>query len=172
MPDANTDIGSALVQTAKAHLIEESLPRIRKCLHALTEDQIWHRPNENVVSVGNLILHLCGNVRQHIISGLGGAADNRKRDEEFTTKGPMPAEELLKRIEDTLAEAALALDNLDTATLLRPRVIQGNETTALQTITHVVEHFSYHVGQITYFVKTTENIDTGYYPDQDLNITG
>ena len=52
-------------------LFEESVPRLKKCLDELTEEEVWKRPNEYSNSMGNLVLHLCGNVRQWIVSGVG-----------------------------------------------------------------------------------------------------
>lgn len=152
-------------------LTGKSRPRIRKCLHELSEEEIWQRPNESLASVGNLILHLCGNVRQWIISGIGGAEDKRERWKEFDEKGPIPRDELLRRLESTLNEAAEVIRNADVRTLIQPRTIQGEETTGVIAIYHVCEHFSYHTGQISLHTKLLKNIDLGYYKDRNLNVT-
>lgn len=163
-------VGQALIAES-AHLLHDVfLPRIVKCLSHLTEDEIWRRPNEETVSIGNLILHLCGNVRQWIISGLGTATDTRKRSEEFSEQGPIPTADLTERLKRTLEEARAVLDTLDPATLLETRTVQGYETTGVIILTHVVEHFSYHTGEITYAVKSRKAIDLGYYKDQDLDV--
>ncbi|MBI4565232.1 MAG: DUF1572 family protein [Planctomycetes bacterium] len=163
------NLGKALIRACRDKLVEEFLPRLKKCLSRLTDGEIWFRSNENTASVGNLILHLCGNVRQHIVSGLGGAPDVRERSKEFSERGPIPAEELLRRINRTVSEAVAVMDRLDPDHLLDARRIQGFETNALSTLIHVTEHFSYHLGQITYAVKTRKNIDLGYYAGVDLN---
>jgi uncharacterized damage-inducible protein DinB len=163
--------GRALIEETKRRLLKDSQPRVHKCLAALTEEEIWHRPNEETVSIGNLVLHLCGNVRQNIVSGLGGAPDHRKRALEFSEAGPIPAAELLRRLDETLAEAGAALDRIDPASLLDVRRVQGFEESGLSILVHVVEHFSYHVGQMTYFVKSRKAIDMGYYAGYDLNVT-
>jgi len=123
------------------------------------------------VSVGNLVLHLLGNVRQQILSGLCGAPDRRRRQEEFDEKGPIPAGELLRRLDALMTEVDQALDRLDPATLLTVRKVQGYEESGLSILVHVIEHFSYHVGQMTYFVKSRKAIDMGYYAGIDLNVT-
>jgi len=161
--------GRALIAETKRRLFKDSMPRIRKCLAHLTPEEIWRRPNAEVVSVGNLILHLCGNVRQNIVSGLGGAPDDRVRDREFAEAGPIPAAELLARLDETMADVDRALDRLDPESLLAVRRVQGFEEDAVSILVHVIEHFSYHVGQITYYVKTTKAVDLGYYAGVDLN---
>ena len=167
--DPRKEIGQALVKECRRRLFDESLPRIKKCLARLSEEEIWYRPNENTVSVGNLVLHLCGNLRQWIISGLGGFEDSRDRPLEFSEVGPISTEELFERLEGTMKEAGIVLDGLETETLLEDRRVQGFDETGLSILIHVVEHFSYHTGQITYHVKSRKNIDLGYYAGMELN---
>jgi uncharacterized damage-inducible protein DinB len=165
------DLFDALVRESKRRLFDESLPRIRKCMAELSDDDLWFRPNDESNSVGNLILHLCGNVGQYVLSGLGGARDVRKRSEEFAARGPIPRTELLARLDRTMTEAARALDRLDPATILEKRVVQGFEYDGVGILIHVVEHFSYHTGQIAFFVKARKGIDLGFYRGVDLNRT-
>ena len=162
-------VGEALIQESKRHLLEESWPRIEKCVAALNENELWHRENANTNSVGNLLLHLSGNVRQWIVSGLGTAPDERVRSLEFEERGHGGAAELLTRLQSTLSEAGAVLDRLDPNQLLETRTIQGFETTGVSVLVHVVEHFSYHVGQITHMVKATKDIDMKYYDGQKLD---
>ncbi len=169
---AGREYGRALLEECRRRLLGESLPRLRKCLGLLSPEEIWRRPNGNTPGVGNLVLHLCGNVRQWIVSGLGGAEDARDRPGEFSARGPLPTEELLGRLERTLAEADRTLRGLDPGTLLRKRTVQGFEETGLSILVHVVEHFSYHVGQVTRVVKSTRDVDVGYYAGLDLDRTG
>ncbi len=161
--------GRALIAETRRRLFKDSMPRIRKCLAQLDEAEIWHRPNAEVVAVGNLVLHLCGNVRQNIVCGLGGAPDDRVRDREFAETGPLPAAELLARLDRVMADVDGALDRLDPASLLEVRRVQGFEESALSILVHVIEHFSYHVGQMTYYVKSKKAVDMGYYAGVDLN---
>ena len=157
---------------SKRRLLEESLPRIRACLAELTDNEIWFRPNEQSNSMGNLVLHLCGNVGQYILSGLGEAPDRRERPKEFSERGPVPRADLLARLERTMEEAGRVIDRLDAANLLRKRVVQGFDYDGLGILIHVVEHFSYHTGQIAYFVKARKGIDLGFYRGVNLNRTG
>lgn len=166
------EFGRALIAEAKQCIVEDSLPRIQKCLGHLSEEDVWLRPNDETTSIGNLILHLCGNVRQWVIAGLGDAQDHRDRASEFADRGPIAKADLLARLENTLQEVSDTLDQLDPASLLEPRRVQGNEVTGITILVHVTEHFSYHTGEITWFVKTHKNVDTGYYAGEDLDITG
>ncbi len=165
----NTSIAGALVETCRFHLIEKSLPRLKKVVPLLTLEELWRRPNDASNSVGNLLLHLNGNVRQWIVSGLGGAPDTRERAREFSEREEIPGDELLERLERTLLEAETVMKDLDSRELLSTRRIQGSDETGVSALVHVVEHFSYHVGQITYFVKSVKGRDTGFYAGQDLN---
>lgn len=151
--------------------LEEGEARIMKCLGLLTAEQVWHRPNERVASVGNLVLHLCGNVDQWINSALGGAPDCRRRELEFTT-AMVPVAELRARLETTLSKARSTIAAMSESDLTRTWSVQGFQETGTGIILHVVEHFSYHVGQITLHTKLMQAEDTGYYAGQDLNSTG
>lgn len=165
-------LGEALLAETRYRFTEEFLPRIHQCLGELSDDEIWRRPNESVVSVGNLVIHLAGNVRQWIISGLGGAPDHRVRDSEFAVAGPMPRDQLLGLLDDTVAEAMAVVERTDPVALLEPRRVQGREESGVSILVHVTEHFSYHTGQISLHVKLRKNIDLGYYAGRNLNATG
>ncbi|MCH9647713.1 MAG: DUF1572 domain-containing protein [Deltaproteobacteria bacterium] len=169
--DYGIQLGNALIEEARRRLFVDSQPRIHKCLSLLTEEQIWHRPNRETVSVGNLVLHLCGNVRQQIVSTLGGAADNRIRSVEFSETGPIPTEQLLQEIDKALDEVRETLDRLDPESLLQMHPVQSYNESGVSILVHVIEHFSYHVGQITWVVKSTQAVDVGYYAGADLDVT-
>ncbi len=160
-----------LVAETRRRLFEENVPRIKQCLGELSEAEIWFRPNENSNSVGNLVLHLCGNVRQWILAGLGGRADTRRRQQEFDERGPIATAELLQRLDDTMTEVAQVLDELTAEKILQVVEVQGFKETGLSILVHVVEHFSYHTGQMTYFVKWRKNMDMGYYDGVELEVT-
>lgn len=162
-------IHKELVRCSITHL-REGVERIGKCLEQLSPEQIWHDHNTNLVSVGNLILHLQGNVSQYIIHGLGGREYHRNRDSEFTTKLNLTGEDLLSGICDTIDRVCAVLAELSEEQLARTYTIQGFEMTGVAALVHVVEHFSYHVGQITFAVKLLRDIDMGYYAGKDLNI--
>lgn len=151
------------VSEIKRRLFEESQVRIERCLNELSEADIWWRPNENSNSVGNLVLHLCGNARQWILAGLGGASDQRRRQAEFDERGPISRAELIQKLHDVMREIDEVLDRLKTEDLERSIVVQSFDETGLSVLIHVVEHFSYHVGQMAYIVKARLDKQTNFY---------
>lgn len=152
-------------------LIEEGLSRIIVCLDILSEDEIWHKQNGNTNSVGNLVLHLCGNVKQYIQAGIDLQKDTRVRDEEFMLSSRVSKNVLKTNIENTVKGANLVVQNLTKDTFLEKRKVQGFDENVTSIIIHVIEHFSYHVGQITFYTKYVKNTDTAYYGGLDLNVT-
>ena len=154
MPDTNDHtIAEAFIAQASEFLLGDYLPKIERCLDELNDEQIWWRANEESNSIGNLILHLCGNVRQWIVCGLGSAPDNRNRDSEFEQRDVIAREELVSLLRSTLSDAQTTLQSLDPSTLLESRKIQGNDIDILEAIFHVTEHFSMHTGQIILLTK-------------------
>lgn len=158
-----TDIARAFIAQSRTLLMTDNLPRIERCLERLSDEEIWWRANEESNSIGNLLLHLSGNVRQWIVSGLGGDADGRVRQQEFDERRVLPRAELLGRLKATLAEADAVLASIEPAALLESRQIQGNEVTMLEAIYHVVEHFSMHTGQIILLAKALKAEDLRFY---------
>jgi uncharacterized damage-inducible protein DinB len=143
--------------------LEQLHSRICDCLGKLAPDEIWARGHENENAIGNLVLHLNGNVRQWILSGIGGAADTRVRDTEFSARGGMETEELLGRLNKTVVEAVAVLARVTAARLAERVTIQKYHVTVLEAIFHVVEHFSHHTGQILFATKMLTGEDLGYY---------
>jgi uncharacterized damage-inducible protein DinB len=170
-PAFKETIHNEIIKEVKRRLLEESVPRLKKCLGELSEAEIWYRPNEQTVSMGNLVIHLCGNVRQWLLTGLGKEPDHRKRDEEFSEKGPIPTDTLIADLEAVMGKVETLLDNLAPEVMIEKHRVQGYDESGIGILLHVVEHFSYHVGQVTYFVKSTKNMDMKYYDGQDLNKT-
>ena len=158
-----SDIGQAFIARSQHHLAEDFLPKIERCVGLLTEEQIWWRANEQSNSIGNLLLHLSGNVRQWIVCGLGDANDKRDRDSEFARRGEIPRAELLARLKGTVDEAVAVLERLDADGLLDKHRIQGFEVSALEAVLHVVEHFSMHTGQIILLTKVLTGRDMRFY---------
>lgn len=151
--------GGMFLASSRRLLAKEHLPHIVKCLQQLSEKEIWWRPNTASNSAGNLVLHLSGNVRQWIITNLGGYAGARDRDSEFAERGPIPRRVLAARLKKTVREACDVLGRLPEAFLSRKYVIQGLHVTGLEAIAHVVEHFAYHTGQIIFITKLKRGKD-------------
>jgi uncharacterized damage-inducible protein DinB len=147
------ELGRSLIADAR-HRIVSGLPaQIRASLEALDEAEIWHRPNEKSNSVGNLVLHLCGSTRHFLGRGVGGSDFQRDRPAEFAEKGPIPKAELLKRLDETVAESERVLDNLDPSRLMETSDRAGQPTTLAQLLLRVAHHWSLHTGQIVFDVK-------------------
>ncbi|MGB3589009.1 MAG: DinB family protein [Tunicatimonas sp.] len=164
-------ITQALLNEVRRRIIEESVPRVKKCLYLLNEDQLWYRPNEQTTSVGNLVLHLMGNLRQWVLSGIDGQPDHRQRSQEFTETGPVPTKKLVRDLDNLMIEVDQVLTQIAPEVLTEKRNVQGFEESVLAILIHVTEHFSYHTGQITYYTKSTLNVDTQYYTGMDLDQT-
>ena len=150
--------------------MEENNVRIEKCLAMLNEEEVWKKPNPSSNSVGNLVLHLSGNIRQWITSSLGNIEDVRDRDLEFSTTEGFSKEELLSKILETVEEANNTLKNLKKDDLLAKKLVQGYDISGIGIIIHVVEHYSYHAAQIAFWTKFLKDKDLGFYDNQDLNV--
>jgi Protein of unknown function (DUF1572) len=137
--------------------------RVETCLVKLTSEQIWFRGSENQNAVGNLVLHLNGNVRQWILTGVGGAEDKRIRDLEFSARGGESAEALAGRLRETIDSAAKLIRSVPPQRLAEHATIQGHDVTLLEAIFHVVEHFSGHTSQIIFITKMLTGEDLGFY---------
>jgi uncharacterized damage-inducible protein DinB len=158
-----------ILSQAKIRIGQESIPRILKCLSMLTRDQIWYKPNENTNSIGNLILHLEGNATQWILSTFSNYPDHRNRDLEFESDIALDKEILIDKLNMLISSLNKCFDSLSDEQLLDIHKVQCYEETGVGIIIHVIEHFSYHTGQITLLTKLITNRATNYYEGDDLN---
>jgi uncharacterized damage-inducible protein DinB len=161
---------NALLDEFRRRVFDESMMRMAQCLNMLSDEQVWFRPNEKVVSVGNLVLHLCGNGRQWIVAGLGAEPDHRKRSEEFETPGPIAKSDLLQMLYTLKKDMEEVLKILKPEDLFLVRKVQTFEETGMAILMHVMEHFSYHTGQITLHTKLMTQQDTAYYKNTRLDV--
>jgi hypothetical protein len=146
------DLASA-VGAAAAHELGSALERIKHCLGQLTDEQVWHRPQPSLNSIGNLILHLCGNLRQWIVAGIGGAPDVRNRPAEFAERVPVPKEELVRSLEGVVGEAKQILAGVEARQLTKLRRIQGFDVTGVAAIFDSVPHFRGHTQEIVHMTR-------------------
>jgi hypothetical protein len=151
-------------------LVNQYWPRLRKCVEPLTDEQIWWRPNAASNSIGNLMLHLNGNMRQWLVDSFNQAEDKRDRPAEFAASGSLAGSALLEKLGGTISEGAMVLDRLTEAELMAPYEIQGYNVHGLDAVYQVVEHFGLHYGQIAYITKMITDKDLGFY--KELNKTG
>jgi uncharacterized damage-inducible protein DinB len=157
------ETAAAFLAQSREYLTRQYLPKISAAVAVLSETDLWWRPNESSNSIGNLMLHLAGNVRQWIVSGIGAAPDHRDRAEEFARREPLSKDELLAILTEAILEADAVIAMVDPASLGERRPIQGRQVTVLQAIYHVVEHVSMHAGQIIYVAKQRSGRDLRFY---------
>jgi uncharacterized damage-inducible protein DinB len=153
------------LERARDYLASEYPTKLRITMATLPTDKLWWRPNEESNSVGNLLMHLNGNLRQWIVAGVGGEAFDRRRAEEFAAREGAPASELLAALDQTLADIDRILGALTAERLAERRAIQGREVTVLDAIFHVTEHFAYHLGQIVLVAKMFAPGGVHFYED-------
>tara|TARA_R110002020_G_scaffold154714_6_gene335205 strand:+ start:89931 stop:90443 length:513 start_codon:yes stop_codon:yes gene_type:complete len=162
-----TELISAFKESA-LYRIDESTRMIQIAMGKISEEQVWLRPNAKSNSIGNIILHLCGNIGQYAISSLGRLPDTRKRDAEFEVSEGVTKEELLQKLVKIVEKAKEIIQNLPADEFIRMRQVQAYEFTGIGVITHVVEHYSYHTGQIAFWVKLLTEQDLGFYDGVEL----
>jgi uncharacterized damage-inducible protein DinB len=154
-----SEIGRAFLDKSRKLVLSDFVPKIERCLERLGDDDIWWRPNEASNSIGNLVLHLCGNVTMWLIGGVGGRPFERNRQQEFDERRRIPAAELLGRLRTVIEQADEVLLSLDDASLMSRRRIQSYDVTVLEAVYHVVEHFGMHTGQIILLSKARTGED-------------
>ncbi|NNK63646.1 MAG: DUF1572 family protein [Gemmatimonadetes bacterium] len=156
-------VADDFLQASRRFLVDEYPRKIQRAVVGMSEVDLWWRPNDVSNSVGNLLLHLAGNVRQWVVHGLGGRPDVRRRAEEFARNGGLSAAEALTVLRRATDDADAVLAGLDPARLEEDLEIQGLAVRGLDALYHVVEHFSMHTGQILYLAKMRSGTDLGFY---------
>jgi len=159
------DVAAEFLAKSRRYLAFEYPTKIQRCLDVLPADAIWRRDDDASNSIGNLLLHLSGNIRQWIVSGVGGAPDARQRSAEFDARSGDDATALMARLLDTVREADAVLASLDAQRLTERRTIQGRDVKVLDAVYHVVEHFSMHTGQIILLAKRFAPGRVQFYED-------
>ncbi len=164
-------IAASFLERSRYYLCREYPAKIRLAVESMPADRLWWRPNESSNSAGNLLLHLTGNVRQWILSGVAGQPDVRKRNMEFAARGGATASGMLDGLDATLREVDEVLRALLPSELLERRSIQGRDTTVMEAVYHVVEHFAGHTGQIIWIAKMATPGTVRFYDDGDGTAT-
>jgi uncharacterized damage-inducible protein DinB len=167
--DKEAQLVEELVNNA-LYRMDESTRMIKKSLDEITDEEIWLKPNESLNSIANLMLHLSGNISQYIISSLGETEDIRNRDAEFNATGGLTKAAVLKKLEDTVNTAKRVIFDTTPEQFVKVRQVQGFSLSGVGIVLHAVEHYSYHTGQIAFYVKQLKNRDLGFYDDMDLNV--
>jgi hypothetical protein len=144
---------AAAVGAAAAHELNSAMERIEHCLGQLTDGQVWRRSQPGLNSIGNLILHLCGNLRQWVVAGVGDAPDIRNRPAEFAEQRLVPKEELIRSLEAVVEEAKRILIAVDARQLTEVRRIQGFDVTGATAIFDSIPHFRGHTQEIVHMTR-------------------
>jgi hypothetical protein len=158
----NNDFGKSYIAWCRFRLLNQYWPRVDRCLAELTEEEVWWRQHETNNSVGNLVLHLIGNLGQFVLSGVGGQADTREKEKEFSERKPIPKALLRNQLQEALTAADKTLAGLSESRLLDTITVQGRERRVFEVIAVVVEHFALHTGQIIYITKLKTGKDLNF----------
>ncbi len=167
MAQGNAELAPLFLGFSQRKLLEHYWPRLRACVEPLSAEQVWWRPNAASNSIGNLILHLNGNVTQWLIASFSGREDRRNRPAEFSAEGGVALRELLALLDATMQQAGEVLARITEVELAAPYEIQGYHVTGLEAVYQVVEHFGLHYGQIAYIAKCLTGRDLGFYRELD-----
>lgn len=159
------DIAQAFIAQSRRYLADEYPTKIQRCLDVLPASALWLRGDDASNSVGNLLLHLSGNIRQWIVSGVGGAPDARHRRGEFDARDGADSTGLMTGLRLAISDADAVIAALNSTRLLESRTIQGREVSVLDAVFHVVEHFSMHTGQIILLTKRFAPGQVEFYED-------
>ncbi len=152
-----------LIECCRTKLVKEYLPKIEECLAQLTDDDLWWRAFETNNSIGNLMLHLAGNIRQWVFHHLGDRPYDRQREKEFSERRTVPKQELIDLLRAAVTDVDAVLAEFPADRLLQRYRIQKYDVTAFEAILHITEHFSYHTGQIVYITKLRTGKDLRFY---------
>jgi len=150
--------------------MDESFRMVTIALSKVSEEQVWEKPNASLSSIGNLMLHICGNMTQYGIASLNETKDSRERELEFSTDGGYSKKELMDKLQTTVTQVKSSFNAVSLERLLTTKQVQGFGFSGIGNIVHVVEHFSYHTGQIAFWVKQLNNEQLGFYDGIDLTI--
>ncbi|HTX40320.1 MAG TPA: DUF1572 family protein [Acidobacteriaceae bacterium] len=158
------------LEFSRNKLTTQYWPRLKACVESLTDEQVWWRPNASSNSIGNLMLHLSGNMRQWAVAPFNKLDDRRDRPAEFAAQGGASRADLLATLGATVNDVDATLQRLTEAELTAPYEIQGYNVHGLDAVYQIIEHFGLHYGQIAYVTKMLKDEDLGFY--KYLNKTG
>jgi hypothetical protein len=171
MTETDAQLATLFLNFSRSKLLGQYWPRLKETVAPLTKEQVWWRPNDSSNSIGNLILHLNGNMGQWLVASFNRREDARNRPQEFNERDGLPASALIEKLGATIEQASAVLARLTVEELLASYEIQGYESVrGLEAVYQVMEHFGLHYGQILYIAKSLTGRDLGFY--KHLNQTG
>ena len=150
------EVANAFIEES-IRTINNAYGRICHCVGQLGEEHIWVRQSDSLNSIGIILKHLCGNLRQWIISGIGEGQDVRNRPSEFKDEDRLSKRDLMSDFEDVIQECKSIIEGLRPTQLLEKRRIQGFEETILTALHSAITHIEFHGGQIVYMTRTLLN---------------
>lgn len=159
----DSELATHFLAYSRSRMIGQNWPNLRECIESLSDEQIWSRPNEASNSIGNLVLHLNGNLTQLLLVTFDGIEDKRDRPREFAAVEQPSGAELINRLGATIELVDQLFVRLTPDDLLRSYTIMGRPMSGLNVIYRVVEHFGQHYGQIIYITKSLTGKDLGFY---------
>lgn len=132
-----------------------------------SDDSVWHTRRGVTNSVGNLALHVCGNLQDFVGRVLGGTEYVRHREQEFSqregTRVSLVAElrttiDVVESTLTTLPDEAMTADY--------PMVLAGKTVNTGAFLVHLASHLAFHLGQAGYLrrVITGDNTSTNPLP--------
>ena len=149
---SQTDAAVAIVKEI-SNRMRALLERAEQAIGQLEDAQLWYRNHSTDNSIGNLVLHLVGNLRQWILGGIEDLPDTRDRPLEFSIKQGVSKTELLEMLHSTVEQSCRAIDSLPTSRITEAKHIQNTETTIAYALVMAVSHLGLHVGQIQFITK-------------------
>jgi uncharacterized damage-inducible protein DinB len=156
MTDFHDQLASAFLAEARDQF-QNCHRRLAHCLDQLSDEQIWWRADERLNSIGNLLLHVTGNMRQRILSLIGDEPDTRDRDAEFAERRHVPGTELRQALDDTMRRVDALLESVDAQRLLETRryhMLKGEvEGTVLTLIAQTAAHLTGHTQEIIAYTR-------------------
>jgi uncharacterized damage-inducible protein DinB len=158
-----TELSNALIDNIVRYLIDENFPRVIKCLKLLNEEEIWYHPNSQSNSIGNLVLHLNGNLNQWILDYIGGKPFERNRQLEFDAEKTHSKAELILLMTNLKEELRSCIQSVNSEKMLGILPIQNQQETGISVLIHITEHFSFHTGQIAYLTKWIKEQQINFY---------
>lgn len=163
-PGAESTSGGEFIAASRTVLAHDYVPKLHRALDLVTDDDVWWRPNDASNAIGNMILHMAGNLEQWIVGGAGGRAISRDRDAEFRARDGLTRDALRGLIDETVSRVDRVLADIPETTLVDRITVQGFHVTRLHAVYHSIEHFGYHLGQVAYVAKLRTGKDMGIFP--------
>jgi uncharacterized damage-inducible protein DinB len=149
-----TDLNATLIQDF-TRSYQDSAKKIHRLVEPLSEEQVWTKPYPYGNSIGNLVLHLTGNLNYYFGTEMGGTGYVRNRPLEFAETSRIAKDELLKRFDEAIAIVAAVLLKQSESDWGAAYSAKGMEEIGdrFRAFLHLAGHIYHHTGQMMYLVK-------------------